>query len=1563
MSWMLAGYSNCGCQEFFMPETDNSNYTIILDHAIFEISDDVFLNFEIMGSKWRFIGVSGNCVLGNQGIQTGTLISSGDVIYVSVGVESITILVTEFSADIRGIKKYLIGDPATVSIGSDTNNDIIIAGIPLISRHHVSITVSRGNCTIVDKSKNGTFVNGKRIRERSRIEYGDCISLFGIQLIWLGNIIGVGGKCGQIRCTLSEIALEKAAPDDAPSISPKIEKHYFRRSPRNLPKFYSEKIEIDAPPQAQKVSRRPLLLTIGPSLTMTLPMILGTTVAIWGSRKSGASAGLYMYTGIIIAVLSAVIGTIWALINLNYSKKQEVESEHIRIKKYNDYLAGIEQEITEKYTYNYQNLNYIYPSADRCARYTSSVPDLWNRNTSHDDFLFLRLGTGVLPFQCSIIAPQKKFSLQEDELLTKSVELADKFKQLKDAPLGIDLNDKSLVGIVGQSKKESLIIMRNLVVQAAANICYTDLKMVFLFDGNTPSSFADWSFAKWLPHVWSPDRKCRYFASNKNERNEVCFSLANILRIRAEEDSFPAGKGKKAPHYIVFVSSPELLEGMPVAKYLLGYNGGLGVTTVLLADRFEQLPNGCVDIIENNQEFSGFFNIGHDTETRIHIDFDFVTTDDVERFARTISAVEVQETESGSEIPESLTFLDMYHVNTLEELNISDRWAKNRTYETLRVPIGQKSGGEILSLDIHERFHGPHGLVAGTTGSGKSEVLQTYILSLAVNFSPNDVAFFLIDFKGGGMANLFSNLPHIAGYISNLSGNQIHRAMVSIKSENKRRQRIFGEYGVNHIDQYTRLFKNGEATIPIPRLFIIIDEFAELKRNEPEFMGELISVAQVGRSLGVHLILATQKPSGTVDDNIWSNTRFKLCLRVQDKQDSNDVLHKPDAAYLTQAGRCYMQIGNDEIYELFQSGWSGAIYYDDSSVGKASIAQLWSNIGLSAITGANRKSSHGLHSGDKEITQLSALVNYLAATADTLFASQERFRLWLPILPQEIYLFDIFKEHSFNGEKWPARISETSLSVPVGVYDDPANQAQAPLIVDLAANGHLVICGSVVSGKSTFVQTLLFALTHKYSPEYINIYILDYSNHMLEPFSELAHVGGVVFDTQADKTEKLFVLLSNMIEERKKAFCGGSYTQYVKTHGQNMPYILVVIDNYANFRDKTENKYENNLIAISREGANYGIYLILTAGGFGAGDLQNRIAENFRSIVCLEMGDRFKYSEVLRTNHLDILPEGNVKGRGLVNVGGRILEFQTAIAISAADDYQRSEKLKVCFSEMNRVWDGHRARHIPTIPENPTWEDFLQHNAEITSQSATYMLPFAWNAKDATIAHIDLSRTYCWLVSGKARTGKTTLLKVIAASAALLASERYIVDFSGTKLRRFASENQAFYISDGNELFAALKELLAKFKERNVQKQELLAAGVDESDIYEQMQGFPPIFLFVDSLDDFMKIIYTPPEGIGAMAGFIENITEKGYLHNIYIIAGYDSSSATHSVGRKAFTNFVSYKTGIHLGGNTAAQRVFDFSMIPYSEQSKATKPGTGLIPPDIYNPVAQSVIIPLLKG
>lgn len=551
-------------------------------------------------------------------------------------------------------------------------------------------------------------------------------------------------------------------------------------------------------------------------------MLLGSGMAIVSANSSGVGTSAFMYTGIITAVSSALIGVMWALLNMRYAKKQVKEEELLRFNAYRDYLVKITDELNSQYRENAEKLNDRYPSSEACLHYGPDPTRLWSRNFTHSDFLFVRLGMGSMPFQVPIQVPKERFTLVDDSLSEKPRQIYESFSTLRNVPVGIDLKTNQLWGIYGDgSLSEGIAIARSMAIQIAANNCYTDVKMVFLYEKQYER---DLSFAKWLPHVWSEDKKVRYVATDKNEVNDVLYALGSNLRIRAEKDN---KQGIPRPHYVIFVCNPDLLEDEPTAKYLLEPSPELGVSTVLIAHGYEALPNSCINLIQRDGQFHGFYDVSTVDAKKRAVDFDEVLPGEAEHFARWLSGIRVNELENGGELPNSISFFDMYGVQSLPEFSVQDRWRKNRTYENMRALVGRKAGGANLYLDIHEKYHGPHGLVAGTTGSGKSETLQTYILSLALNFSPLDVGFFIIDYKGGGMANLFSGLPHMLGQISNLSGNQVRRAMVSIKSEIKRRQRIFGEYDVNHLDQYTRLLKNGEASVPIPHLVIVIDEFAE----------------------------------------------------------------------------------------------------------------------------------------------------------------------------------------------------------------------------------------------------------------------------------------------------------------------------------------------------------------------------------------------------------------------------------------------------------------------------------------------------------------------------------------------------------------------------------------------------------------------------------------------------------------------------------------------------------------------------------------------------------------
>lgn len=1660
MSFALLIHTTQAYKKYMLPVVNNTNYSIPLKKELFNLSSDVEICLEVVDGSWFFLE-SDNYELQNSITKEsyfGKEIRNQDLLSVSVPYnEILNILVIQTDSSFHVFQKYDIRANSYITIGKNENNDIRYDTLNLVSREHAIIKRNGNQFILEDISTNGIYVNDVRMKEPKILEFGDYIDIYGLCIVYLDGIIAV--NTGDANVKVNEEKLYQYVEHNAkkPKTSDNFKKEkkvLYHRSPRQIYKMDDEVIEIEAPPQPKAQNRKPLSMIIGPSLTMSLPMIFGCLLTAFSSRMNGGQSGIFMYTGIITAVSSALIGIIWTLVNLRYEKRKNNDEELHRFDAYHQYLVDTANNIKEKYEKNTAYLRKMYLSAEECSGYDKNNQLLWNRNKDHRDFLSHRIGIGDIPFQVTINIPKERFSLMIDALAEKPSVIQESYKNLHQVPICVDMLEHRLIGVVGgEGKRGAIDVMHNLVAQIAVSNCYTDVKMAFVYDELTDAT-ESWDYLKWLPHVWSEDKKTRFVAGNKVETGDVLYEITKVLRMRMEERGNRESKNTMyKPHYVLFISNPELLEGELITKYIFNSNENYGITTVFLVDSYDNLPNACDYIIQNDERFKGMYGIADDMEERIPIDFDFVHNIQLEKLSRTLADIEVSENEKGGDIPNSLTFFDMFEINDMKELHVLDNWKKNRTYESMRAIVGQRAGGAPMYLDVHEKYHGPHGLVAGTTGSGKSETLQTYILSLAINYSPDDVGFFLIDYKGGGMANLFEGLPHMIGQISNLSGNQVKRAMVSIKSENMRRQRIFNEHGVNNINLYTRLYKNNEATIPVPHLFIVIDEFAELKREEPDFMRELISVAQVGRSLGVHLILATQKPSGTVDDNIWSNSRFRLCLRVQDRQDSTDMLHRPDAAYITQAGRCYMQVGNDELFELFQSGWSGATYDENSGSFKADIAHMVSDTGKAAVIGnrtklkqkesikkqwikdlANVVKSVGPVVSDdsvlfekyiqqifaelqkqkidypyseyntlrikdfltayaqvgrlyaetdenemaqqilsyaqdhrlklpekKEKTQLDAIVEYLDGIARNNGYTYKH-QLWLPVLPTTIYLSELPNyEEYFDGNVWKKlETKEWNLEVSLGLYDDPVNQSQDTLKVNLSKNGNHGIVGTIVSGKSTLLQTLLYAFVTKYTPADINIYAIDYSAKMMSAFETMPHVGGVIYEGQDDKIAKFFTMINDMLEERKKLFKGGNYSQYVRVNGIVLPAVIIVIDNYANFRAKTNNIYDETVMQLSKDGVSYGIFLIISGGNFSAMEIPSRLGENLRTVICLEMNDKFQYADAMHTLHIDTLPEVNVKGRGLAKVGEDILEFQTALAFEAADDFKRMEEIEKLGRRMREVWTGKCAKPIPEIPDKPVWSEFAELEDTVKQIQDDRHLPIGYNSQNAAVYGIDLSRIYCYLITGKARSGKTNYLKAIINSAMLKGGEVVVFDFKG-ELSYLSEKEGVTYIGTKADLFAFFQKLLPDFVTRNKKKKANIQANFSDEEIYLDMRSFVTKYLIIPDFADFIHNVKNP-ENYGDAGAFIENILDKGILHNVYWFAVLQPDDVAKLGGNRIYDLFIRYKTGMHFGGNVSSQRIFNFDYIPYNEQTKSLKAGIGLIPYQEEEKVNR-VVIPLVKG
>jgi len=1666
MSYTITAYTTEVFQEFSLPAVDNADHTIVFSAERFGLKNDVALMMDVINGCWRILP-SKHYTVRSRGVNYFEYrLENSDAISLLVAGGMLSLVISRRPNTLDPGLIYDISDISSISIGRDKSCTICYQELELVSGSHAQIVKSGNEYILKDSSRNGTYLNECRVKEPVVLRFGDVVRIFGLTIIFLENIINVQSVCpfrvnDAVRMRLADPDQYRSAPlkSSRKSMFDDAVEHYHR-PPRGMVQLYSETIEIDSPPERHSSEKKPLAMIIGPSFTMAIPMLLGTSFMIYArSRADQGGGNAFMYIGLITAVTSAIIGIIWALVNISYTEKKEREEELLLFEAYGDYLYETAQEIGRRYEHNRSAQLQQYPSAEVCARYTTESNLLWSRNRSHSDFLFHRLGTGDVPFQTPIKIAKKKLTLKLDNLSLKPKIIHDSYRTLTGVPVGIDLARHMLIGILSDSIPGAMDVMRVLVAQIAANNCYSEVKTVFVFDSEKCDS-ESWDFARWLPHTWSDDHEMRFVASNEREKSDVLYEITRILRTRAEESE--AGKRvRNLPHYVIFLSSASLIDDELISKYLLDPRESYGVSTVILANHLEDLPNNCEHVIKNMEGQQEIWNTDGSSEHISNISFDYIEPSLLDSFVRSLCGVTVAEVEASGNIPASLTFFDMMGVNSPEELNVIERWKKNRTYDTLRACVGQKSGGVDCYIDIHEKHHGPHGLVAGTTGSGKSETLQTYILSLAVNYSPYDVAFFIIDYKGGGMANLFSNLPHMIGQISNLSGNQVRRSMVSIKSENKRRQKIFSEYGVNHINAYTKLLKNNEAKEPIPHLFIIIDEFAELKREEPDFMRELISVAQVGRSLGVHLILSTQKPSGTVDDNIWSNSKMRLCLRVQDKQDSMDMLHKPDAAQITNAGRCYLQVGNDELYELFQSGWSGAVYDSDAVAERRVTARMVELTGRSMLVGNKVKkkrkessrskwlgamidcvllatSSCGISISDarsnassmerlaretitvaeqyqmdypcsdynvhrledmlhlcpehmedydhrelirflldeavrtgrrlperKEKTQLEVTVDSLAQVADHN-GYVNKIQLWMPVLPEMLYLDELsgFSGDRFDGSDWKIDKNDHDLVAPVGMIDDPVNQSQFPLMLNFIQNGHCAVCGTVSSGKSTFMQTLVYSLITRYTPDRVNIYIADYSSHSLMCFDDAPHVGGIVSDEDSDRVEKLFNMLIRELGERKRLISGGSYSQHITSKGNDLPAMLVMIDGYANFREKTGDAYEDALIRLSREGIGYGIYLVISSGGFGGADIQHRIGDNIKTSICLEMGDKFKYCDALHTMRIDVLPESGIKGRGLTMYAGTVLEYQTALSVRAEDDYGRIEQLQKECLEMRRAWDGSPATPIPFIPEKPVWSEFSLLPEYTKRCRENRWLPFGYIKETAGVCSVDLSGCYCYSIAGKSKTGKTDCLTNMIRAAAEKDSRVVVIDTNRGELKRVCDDVNGEYVLELRDLFNFWLEMATQvLPQRNAVKKQMLADGASDADIFEHQSQTQPVFIFVADLCEFIDLVYNHDKSVGNMSDCIENLIEKGSMNNVYVIGCLNLDTVAKVSVRKLYSDFVSDGNGILLGGNLAAQRMFTFSNIPYAEQSRSQKPGQGYMPDPEDRSVGIRIVLPHSRG
>ncbi|MDR2889872.1 MAG: FHA domain-containing protein, partial [Lachnospiraceae bacterium] len=658
--YILYLYSAIAFHQIVLPALDNADYSVRLPSVQFGFYEDAQLNFEVISNIWYLIRENERHILnGNELLKLA--MAEGEILSVIVQVTSTAFCVSP---------KYLLPRDRTITIGSVMKNNICYNMHQLVSAVHAVIFFEQGVYWLTDKSKNGIYINGSRVVETGRLNFGDCVDLFGLRMIILRDAVAIlGDRKGSLRLRLPPYLLQAPYPLPSPHPFPSsyllqtpyppqqsdplrpvptapFDKGttksgltgYFHRSPRKCRSFNSDgidEIEIEGPPAQRDIERPSFLMTIGPVLTMALPMILTTIL----SARQYADDNGYWYAGILMTGMTAFLGVFWAVINRVVQKKEELWAERHRREGYDRYLRDIEQYIEQKYCREQEILHERYPGWETAVLWEDIKRWLWNRNPEQADFLKQRVGLGEAPFSVDIKVPRLSKVGRYDELGQEPERIKKTYCRLKQIPVCIDLLQHRMIGIVGGAGKQGAVnIVAGLLRQIAINNCYTDVKLAFFYREEDQAMERLVRIIKWLPHIWAENAGIRYLAGNRLEASTVLAALDRIWQ------------NPKRQHFILFIENELLLEGEGFRRYIYGQSGGqlpvkaadewmttggAKMTSIFMGEEIGDMPNECHFFIQNDQDFAGLTGDGEEAV----VAFDTVSLPVIERLCRRLAPV------------------------------------------------------------------------------------------------------------------------------------------------------------------------------------------------------------------------------------------------------------------------------------------------------------------------------------------------------------------------------------------------------------------------------------------------------------------------------------------------------------------------------------------------------------------------------------------------------------------------------------------------------------------------------------------------------------------------------------------------------------------------------------------------------------------------------------------------------------------------------------------------------------------------------------------------------------
>jgi len=1049
----------------------------------------------------------------------------------------------------------------TAYIGRGRGCDVQL-GDAQVSRRHARLLVTDILEVIDLGSSNGIDLQGQQV-DRAVLRSGDRFRIGETEI----EVRIAGGSTG-------------LAPGRGTSVP-------FSRSPRIAPLYLGTRFPIPELPERPKPERPPWISAF-------IPAIVGLALV---AITRNPLFGLF-----ILLTPAMLFGHYWE------SKRNARLDFEDAMADFREDLGFLVEALRAEQEREVGGRQAEHPSAAEAVEAAASGSALlWTRRVGDPGFAEFRLGLGSLPSRNVLEVPQ--LGRARAEAWLEASQAVEGLGAVEPVPVVAEPLRTGAVGVAGP-REQTLAAARSILTQAVGLHSPAEVVVATLA---SPTTARDWDWLKWVPHTASPHSplEAKHLANTGPGCAALLSELEDLIGRPGpgpdrEEEQGPT-QGEFAPprvptdRPVVFLVVEDDAPADRARMVQVAEQGWRhGVIVLWLASATVRLPAACRTFLEQGptpgDAVAGFVG---EAVVRMPVEADALGPADADRLARALaplvdSGVPV---EDESDLPRSVSFLTLVGTEVAESPeSVIERWGENRSIITgpyaaapvarpkpanLRAVIGQSALG-TFSIDL--RSDGPHALVGGTTGAGKSELLQAWILGMAVAHSPQRLTFLLVDYKGGSAFRDCVDLPHTVGLVTDLSPHLVRRALASLSAELRHREHILAQHKAKDLAELER---RGDAAAP-PSLVIVVDEFAALVQEVPEFVDGVVNVAQRGRSLGLHLILATQRPAGVIKDNLRANTNLRMALRMADEADSDDVLGTNVAAFFDPAlpGRAVSKAGPGRLTP-FQTAYAGGWTRGDAPPAELEVETL--GFGAGRAWELPVVEDQAPVQEDLGPTDIQRVVGQVEAARVGAQIDRPR-KPWLPELAASYELAGL-----------PTRRRDDELVI--GIGDDPDSQSQPPISFRPDVEGNLAVYGASGSGKSAFLRTVAVAAGFTVRGGPCRVYGLDFGNRGLAMLEDLPHVGSVIYGGDHERFARLLTMLRDVIDDRAVRYSrvnAATITDYRRLTGEtDEPRILVLVDGLAalqgTYDDYAGQKWLDLLTSLAADGRPAGVHFVVTA--------------------------------------------------------------------------------------------------------------------------------------------------------------------------------------------------------------------------------------------------------------------------------------------------------------------------------------------------------------------------------